>query len=50
MDPTGDGRREPVLVERMGRSLSSIDAIDDGTVYATALGSGELLRISGPGG
>ena len=36
MDPTGDGRREPVLVERMGRSLSSIDAIDDGTVYATA--------------
>jgi glucose/arabinose dehydrogenase len=50
MDPTGDGRREPVLVERMGRTLSSIDAIDDGTVYATALGSGELLRISGPGG
>ena len=50
MDPTGDGRREPVLVERMGRSLSSIDAMDDGTVYATALGSGELLRISGPGG
>jgi glucose/arabinose dehydrogenase len=49
MDPTGDGRREPVLVEKMGRSLSSIDAIDDGTVYATALGSGELLRISGPG-
>ena len=50
MDPTGDGRREPVLVERMGRSLSSIDALDDGTVYATALGSGELLRISGPDG
>jgi glucose/arabinose dehydrogenase len=50
MDPTGDGRREPVLVERMGRSLSSIDALDDGTIYATALGSGELLRISGPGG
>jgi glucose/arabinose dehydrogenase len=50
MDPTGDGRREPVIVARMARSLSSIDAIDDGTVYATALGSGELLRISGPGG
>jgi len=50
MDPTGDGRREPVLAERMGRSLSSIDALDDGTVYATALGSGELLRIAGPGG
>jgi glucose/arabinose dehydrogenase len=50
MDPTGDGRREPVLAERIGRSLSSIDALDDGTVYATALGSGELLRISGPGG
>jgi glucose/arabinose dehydrogenase len=50
MDPNGNGRREPVIVARMGRTLSSIDATDDGTVYATALGSGELLRISGPGG
>jgi glucose/arabinose dehydrogenase len=47
MDPTGDGRREPVIVSKMGRSLSSIGEGEDGTVYATSLSSGELLRISG---
>jgi glucose/arabinose dehydrogenase len=47
MDPTGDGRREPVIVSKMGRSLSSIGEGEDGTVYATSLSSGELLRIGG---
>jgi len=50
MDPTGDGRREPVIALKLGRSLSSIGEGEDGTVYATSLGSGELLRISLPGG
>jgi glucose/arabinose dehydrogenase len=48
MDPSGDGRREPVIAIRMGRSLSSIGEGEDGTVYATSL-RGELLRISAPG-
>ena len=50
MDPTGEGRREPLIATRLGRTVSSINESDDGTVYATSLGSGELLRISGPGG
>lgn len=49
MDPSGDGRREPLIVATMGRSLSSFGEGEDGTVYATSLGSGELLRISAPG-
>ena len=48
MDPTGDGRREPAIATTMGRTLSSIGEGEDGTVYATSLGGGELLRISGP--
>jgi glucose/arabinose dehydrogenase len=47
MDPAGDGRREAVIVARMGRTLSSFGEGEDGTVYATSLGAGELLRISG---
>jgi glucose/arabinose dehydrogenase len=50
MDPTGDGRREPVVVARIGRTLSSIGVGEDGTVYATSLDHGELLRISSAGG
>ncbi len=50
MDPAGDGRREPTLVAKMGRSLSSIGEGEDGTVYATSLDSGELLRISSAAG
>ena len=46
LDPAGDGRREPVLAGKLGRSLSSIGEGEDGTVYATSLSSGELLRIS----
>ena len=49
IDPTGDGRREPVIAATMGRTLSSINAADDGTVYATSLSTDELLRIGPPG-
>jgi glucose/arabinose dehydrogenase len=48
MDPAGDQLREAALVAKMGRSLSSIGEAEDGSVYATSLGSGELLRISAP--
>jgi glucose/arabinose dehydrogenase len=50
VDPTGNGRREPVVVARIGRTLSSIGVGEDGTVYATSLDHGELLRISSSGG
>jgi len=46
LDPSLDGRQEPVLLLRLGRSLSSIGEGEDGTVYATSLGNGELLRIA----
>jgi glucose/arabinose dehydrogenase len=49
IDPAGDGRREPTLVMDMGRSLSSIGEAEDGSVYATSLTHGELLRITGGG-
>ncbi len=48
MDPAGDERREPVIVARMDRTLSSIGEGEDGTVYATSLSSGELLQIGAP--
>ena len=48
MDPAGDGRREPMLAAKMGRTLSSINAAADGTVYATSLSANELLRIGPP--
>ncbi len=47
MDPAGDGRREPLIVAHMGRSISSIGTGEDGSVYATSLSSGELLRLTG---
>jgi glucose/arabinose dehydrogenase len=47
IDPAGDGRREPVLLTNMGRSVSSIGEAEDGSVYATSLANGELLRIAG---
>jgi hypothetical protein len=50
MDPTGDGKRDAVTVSKMGRSLSSIGTAEDGSVYATSLSHGELLRITGHGG
>jgi glucose/arabinose dehydrogenase len=46
LDPTLDGRQKPVLLLRLGRSLSSIGEGEDGAVYATSLGNGELLRIA----
>ena len=46
MDPAGDQLRQAALVATMGRTLSSIGESEDGSVYATSLGSGELLRIS----
>jgi len=46
IDPVGDQLRQAVLVARMGRTLSSIGEAEDGSVYATSLGKGELLRIS----
>jgi glucose/arabinose dehydrogenase len=45
LDPAGDSMREAALVAKMGRSLSSIGEAEDGSVFATSLGSGELLRI-----
>ncbi len=45
IDPVGDERRDPVVVGKAGRSLSSIGEGEDGTVYATNL-RGVLLRIS----
>jgi glucose/arabinose dehydrogenase len=48
LDPAGDTLREAAIVAKLGRSLSSIGEAEDGSVYATSLGSGELLRISGP--
>ena len=49
IDPAGDGKREPTRVAQLGRSLSAIGEGEDGTVYATSLGTGELLRLSAPG-
>ncbi|MEP6638471.1 MAG: PQQ-dependent sugar dehydrogenase [Chloroflexota bacterium] len=48
MDPTGNGLSDPMIVTKLGRTLSSFGEGEDGSVYATSLGSGELLRIAGP--
>ena len=50
MNPVGDGRREPVIALKLGRTLSSIYEAGDGTIYATSLSPGELLRIDPPAG
>jgi len=47
IDPTSDGPQAPVLAAQIGRTLSSIGEAEDGTVYATSLGRGELIRLSG---
>jgi len=47
IDPAGERRREPVLLTDMGRSVSSIGEAEDGSVFATSLAHGELLRITG---
>ena len=50
MDPAGDGRRDPVLAAQTERAISAIGQGEDGTVYATDLGRGELLEVSAAGG
>ena len=45
MDPTGEGRRDPVIIKKLGRTLSSIGEAEGGAVYATSLDHGELLRF-----
>ncbi|MFL5710872.1 MAG: PQQ-dependent sugar dehydrogenase, partial [Chloroflexota bacterium] len=47
IDPTSNGPETPILAGRLGRTLSSIGEGEDGTVYATSLDDGELLRLSG---
>jgi glucose/arabinose dehydrogenase len=49
LDPTGDGRREPVIVAHLGGPISSIGLGEDGSVYATSLSSGALLRLHASG-
>jgi len=49
MDPAGDGKHDPVIVTKLGRTLSSIGEAEDGSVYATSLDHGELLQISATG-
>ena len=46
ISPIGDERRPPVIVAKLGRTLSSIGETEDGAVYATSLDRGELLRLS----
>lgn len=46
IDPASDGPQTPVVAARLGRTLSSIGEAEDGTVYATSLDHGELLRLS----
>jgi len=49
MDPDIGETKEAIVVSKLGRTLSSIGEGEDGTVYATSLSAGELLRISAPG-
>lgn len=49
MDPRGDERKEAVIVAKPGGSVSSFGEGEDRSVYATALSSGQLLRITSPG-
>jgi hypothetical protein len=46
LEAGGTGNREPTLVKGTGRSISSISLDENGTVLATDLGSGELVRIT----
>ena len=45
LDADADGRQEPTIVMESNRSISSIARGPDGELYATDLGSGELLHI-----
>jgi glucose/arabinose dehydrogenase len=46
LDPTGSGRREPVVAGQGPGSISSIIQAADGTVLATDLQHGQLLSVS----
>ena len=46
LDPTGTGRREPVVAGKWQGSISSISQAADGTILATDLQGGLLLSIS----
>ena len=46
LDPSGSGRREPVVAGQAEGSISSITEPEDGTVLATDLQGGRLLAIS----
>ena len=46
LDPTGTGRREPIIAGRGQGSISSINQAADGTILATDLQGGLLLSIS----
>lgn len=45
-----EGRQEPIVVMDSGRTISAIAPGPDGELYATDLGTGELLRIIGRAG
>jgi glucose/arabinose dehydrogenase len=45
LDPRSDERQEPDLALESGRSLSSFGEDEDGELYATDLGAGELVRV-----
>jgi glucose/arabinose dehydrogenase len=45
LDAGDTGRQEATIVGESGRSISSIELDEDGTVMATDRGSGELVRI-----
>ncbi len=46
MNPSGTGRREPVLVSKSGASISAINDDEDGNVLATDVVNGQLLAIT----
>lgn len=50
LDAGAEGRQEPTIALDSGRSISSIARGPDGELYATDLGSGELLRMVAVGG
>ena len=47
IDPTGDALRDPTVVLEGTASLSSFGEDEAGELYATDIGSGKLLRVTG---
>jgi glucose/arabinose dehydrogenase len=50
MDPTGTGKREPVLASKTGTALSAIGEDEDGNVFATDVSGGTLMQITAAAG